>query len=274
MIKELTYYFARLNIVVPFENKLDFLTKSFISSATMEKRSYLWGIIDVTFFPLNGENYISGNLAKYVIESTDEVVDKEERKSSTFAVPNKMIAKSNFLLHVKTGVIAYNICSNKISPNQFEENLVELMRLAQNLAIIPADIQTITHRGAILEVIKKWTSITKIRVKLHPSNPRFADEWKKIDEKMQKSRVSSYSATYSSETSLDLESDDYIKSEISMAVDGYGNASAEGISDGETKKVHTKESPIQIKVMADNNETVYNILIESFKKIWDRMSKK
>jgi len=273
MNKELTYYFARLNIFTAYKNKLDFLTKAFISHAIFEAHSYLWGIIDVDTFVLDNENYISGNLVKYVIESTDEIVDKEQRKSSTFSVPNKMIAKSNFLLHIKTGIISYNLCPNTISMKQFEENMVELMRLSHNLAMVPADIQTITEEGSILEILKTWDHITKIKIKLHPSNPRFAERWKKIDTKMQKSKISSYNASYISETSLDLESDDYIKSEIYMAVDGYGNASAEGMANGKRKRINTKNSPIQTKVLADDKEKVYNILIETFRNIWNRMNK-
>lgn len=272
---EVSYYFGRLNIITAYkgQEKVDFIMRSLLKNNQITEREYKWGFFNVSKIQHKDNDYIFGILVKYKEQFDEEVVNENENVLATTIVPKKTLAKSNFVLHPKTGIIAYHPVINRINNSQFKNLFCKLIEESYNNLFIDAEIQSVDDEMKIFDAIKSLDKITSLVINLHPSNPSNRDRWKKTDEKLQAMNVENYSETYSGKNGIIIDENGDAYGNIIMAGDGYGEARINGIKGGKQVLVSTKKIPIRVVAPSEGIEIIVNKLSPVFNKIFERFKK-
>ncbi len=273
--RPIRYYFGRLNVLGNYKNKREFLLKGLQTGLLIEHRQYNWGFFDVSELNTEFGGFIHGYLVKYHPMIEEEVVVPETHRLTDTTVPNRVIAKSRFFLHIESGLLAYHPISISIENSEFCDRFVELLEENHGGFFVNADIQAIEDEYKIFEAIRRFQSISRVAISLHPSNPSNRDVWKKYDERFKQMRVGSFKEEYESKQNgdgLNVVDDEEVTGKISMADDGYGRADVTGNIDGETKTISTKDNPITASAPGDDQapESVFESLATPFRNIFRR----
>ena len=270
----LRYCFGRLNLIASYTDKLTFIWDGLNSGKKIGDR-IMWGFFNVSKIHSNkDETFIHGQLVKYKRESDQEVAVPEKHKLDSVTIPNTVIAKSKFFMQINSGVIAFHPVAQKIEYNHFCEKFVELFEQAYDNILVNAEIQGIQERFKLIELIKEFTALKKITVKLHPSNPDSSPIWRFLDEKYKKLNIKSYSECYESdEKGLEksIADDDNVKAKIVMAEDGYGMATISGTLNDENVKISSSDNPKTADIVDSEDPQV---IIEQLKPTIDEIKQR
>jgi len=277
MSKETTYLFGRFHLIhSPFTgNKKDFIIHSVNANTAVSIGDFEWSFFEVEKLQEGDEFFIYGCLVKYRPEAIEDVVDRNRHTFSKASIPDKVVAKSQFVLHPHSGVIAYHPVANKISSNQFRNNFSRVIETANNNLLIQAAIEVIDEETEIIEALKTLSSIHYISLELHPSNPNNRERWKRTDERLQKMEVDKYQEYYESRAGIKLDDEDETYGNILMAADGYGKATIGGIKNGEKTEISTETMPVKavVQIEQDDADSLLVALLNKFLAIWERMKK-
>lgn len=273
--KPVKYYFGRLNLIATYQDKREFLLRGLRTDKFVQHRNHVWGFFDIKELQSNQGFFIHGYLVKYKPEGEQEVAIPEKHSLGEVRVPNTVVAKSRFFLHVESGLIAYHPVGGQIEIDTFTERFVEIFHEALDKFFVNAEIQAIEERFQVLELMKKFRSISKVEIYLHPSNPNLAELWKNVDQRLKKIGVTNYKETYESDkrdVSLTVTDDEEIRSKIAMAEDGYGKGAVTGELEGETRTITTSDNPITAEASGDDEQPakVLEELSKSLQNIFDR----
>ncbi|WP_163243920.1 hypothetical protein [Clostridium sporogenes] len=272
----LFFYFGRLNIICPYtkQRKQEYIYKSLNTCEKIIERNFKWGLFYINRIEYNNEVFVTGYLVKYKEENIEEVVDEDNRTLKTTKLQDKIIAKSEFILHLSSGLIAYRIIRNVIGNEQFKKQFSKLIEKANNNCFINAEIQGINDEVKIFKAIKEFDIITSLYLTLHPSNPSNRQRWKETDEKLHKMQVEKYIEKYISKKGIIIEEDDQTFGNIIMAADGYGEAKIKGTKDGKQKEASTRKMQIKSSVPNMNMDEIIKFLYKDFKNILERFKNK
>ena len=271
------YYFGRLNIISAYEEeKKSFLERGLNSGVLIPERNYTWGFFEVKSVLEEGD-FLSGFLVKYRPLDPEQFVNIETREIEEQEIRNRIRAKSRFFLHVTTGIIAYQSVS-EINEKAFRENFAKLLEASYDNLFIDAEIQSINQEESFFESIKRFDSVAKVSIYLHPSNPSSRNLWKRVDERFKNLSLESYTEIYklkADRRNLDIEGDEEINSKLHMASDGYGKAKVRGKKDGEYETITTGDNPIEAEVenSVENAEPPQEILkqiLPTFRSLFNR----
>ncbi|NJK29588.1 MAG: hypothetical protein HC851_07745 [Acaryochloris sp. RU_4_1] len=272
------YYFGRLNIVSAYEEeKKQFLEHGLNSGVLISERNYTWGFFEIESV-VEQDDYLSGFLVKYRPLDPEQFVNTETREIEEQEIRNRITAKLRFFLHIRTGIIAYQVVS-QINEKSFRENFAKLLEASYNNLFIDAEVQAINQEESFFEAVKSFDSIAKVSIYLHPSNPSSRDIWKRVDERFKNLGLESYTEVYklkADRSNLDIEGDEEINSKLHMASDGYGKAKVRGKKDGEYETVTTGDNPIEAEVenSVENTERPQEILkqiLPTFRSLFNRI---
>lgn len=287
MEKELTYLFGRLNLIASFTSfseKEDYLWNSLRAKIYINDGINNWGILDLNKHEFNSESFFTGKLSKYTPDAEEKQADTLNKQIKTVGIKDKIIASAAFVLHVRSGLIAYHVISNKISRNQFCKKFSEIIMKANDYLLVDAEIQSLNNQRSFLSEIRTFDTVNKISIYLHPSNPKFAKYWEKTDKKIKDIGAEKYTASYSNNSPNGLKINDELNdtnsntvnpvtSEIYMAEDGYGIARATGSKNGKKKTISTRNTPITITLPENfEGEILIRNLSGQFNIILDRVS--
>lgn len=266
-----TYYFGRLNVIANTNDKKAYMQRTLNAGTYIKVREFEWSFFEVNEEKIGDEYYFYGCLAKSKPNADEDVIDRTQHAFSKVDVQDKVIAKSQFILHIKSGVIAYRPVSNKISMNQFRQNFAALIEATNEYLLVKASIEVIDEESVFLEAIKKLDKISYIAIELHPSNPSNRERWRRTDERLKQMKVEKYKESYESKAGILLNEQDDVYGHILMAVDGYGKAFLSGSKDGSKHIVSTEKMPVQIEIPIEmkHSERI-NVIISKFKAIWER----
>ena len=277
MQDDITYLVGRLHIIANYTNyneKSEYIRLSLESKATVSKRESDWGFFDVKKLVFETENYFLGYLVKYRPRDLGETVDKNSHTITNTTINDHVQAKSHFILHIKSGLICYRPMLGLISDNQFRQLFKEIFEAANANMLVNVEISPVGDPTEIISAIKDFDIIRSIEFNLHPSNPRFNDKWKEIDQKMRMLQADYYKGSFHGENGLKAEQNGEIMSEILMAIDGYGKAKIHGLKGNQKHSASTEHEPLNI---VSNQDAPINELMKSvvdcFKEIWNRMTK-
>jgi len=271
------YYFGRLNIISAYEEeKKSFLERGLNSGVLIPERNYTWGFFEVESVLEEGD-FLSGFLVKYRPLDPEQFVNIETREIEEQDIRNRIRAKSRFFLHVTTGIIAYQSVT-EINEKSFRENFAKLLEASYDNLFIDAEIQSINQEESFFESIKRFDSVAKVSIYLHPSNPSSRNLWKRVDERFKNLGLESYTEIYKlkeDRRNLDIEGDEEINSKLHMASDGYGKAKVRGKKDGEYETITTGDNPIEAEVenSVENAEPPQEILkqiLPTFRSLFNR----
>jgi len=276
---KVNYYFGRLNILASYKDKRKFILEGLRTKKIIEKRKFLWGFFDIQEIESEIGTIFYGNLVKYFPVKREKIVETQDHKLGEKSIENKVIGSSSFFIHVYSSLIAYHPKSGIINRNQFTKTFCEIFEEAYERMFVDIEIQSIDEQFKVIETLKKFSKILKIRISLHPSNPSNRDLWAKVDERLKKLHAGSYQEQISAKPNtkglLNIEEDEDIKSKISMSEDGYGETRVDGIINNEKKTISTKDNPIRARAPRDEEDPkkVFNSLISTFKKLLKRFNK-
>ncbi|MEB3308630.1 MAG: hypothetical protein VKJ02_00185 [Snowella sp.] len=277
------YYFGRLNIVSAYtvEKRL-FLERGLNSGILVAERNYTWGFFEIApiLVPTTElEAYLTGFLVKYRPSDPEQFVNTATRAIEEQEIRNRIKAKSRFFLHIKTGIIAYQI-TGEINNKAFRESFSKLLEASYDNLFIDAEVQAINQEQPFFEAIKRFDSISKISIYLHPSNPSSRDVWKRVDERFKNLGLESYTEVYKLKpnhpSKLDIEGEEEINSKLRMASDGYGKAKIRGKKDGENETITTGDNPIEAEVESSlenngNSNEILQQILPTFKSLFKRI---
>lgn len=268
---------GRLNLIATYKDKVDYLYNSLNKGIIVDskKKEYKYGIFKPQKEIIDNEIFLKGTLTKFLPLTELEKVDIETGEFNTEISDNQIVAKSNFFLHVKTGLIAFRPITNHISEEAFKSVVSEIIEKANDDLFINVDIQIISEEHDVFVALKEFSKINNIYITLHPSNPSFRDRWKEVDEELRHSNVETYSSKYTSSKGIKVSDESNVFSEISMASDGYGKADIDGEKNGVPFKASTNKLPVKFDVpkKEEHNNRLKGAILEKFKEIWDRMKK-
>jgi hypothetical protein len=258
------YYLGRFNVISAYSGeKVDFLLNGLSTSAVLPARAYAYAFFDSerleysSLLDDTSDAYLSGLLVKYRPREDGETVDWSTGEIEDLEVHNRVQCKSRFILHVKTGIIAYHVIGD-FTEISFKKIFCDLFERSHNEFFVDAEIQAINHEVSFLESLERLDSIKKISIYLHPSNPSNRAIWKAQDERIKRLEVKSYTEIYQLREAAKasaIRSDDDVQSKLRMAMDGYGKAKVVGVRDGDKRTLSTGDNPITCDVEIEKEES-------------------
>jgi hypothetical protein len=277
--RQVPYVFGRLNLIATYSNKRDFLLKGLRTGRVINVRDFGWGFAEIAELkdPQHGE-FLTGLLVKYRPETKEEVFDPKTHKLGDEEIDNKVIAKARFFLHVESGLIAYRLIGAVISAEVFRARFKKIFEEAHENLLLDVEIQSIDERSQIFEAIRRFRTIERVVVALHPSNPSNSALWRATDEKLKKMEAGSYREQFDAKkggTGLKIEGQEDLTGKITMAADGYGKAAVTGQVDGQRKTVSTQRQAVSALAPDDDEPTgtILKGLGPSMKEIFGRFKK-
>lgn len=207
------------------EDKKEFLLKGIDSRVATKFRDYAYRVIDVT----EVEGFIVGSLIKYDPYSVNEVFNDQTGKLSEGGIKNKIVAKALFLINMDESLIIFETVPNWISKQTFTDRFKEIFKDNQDGGMFAEfHISPIKEEYSFIEQVKKMSVVSKLRMHLVPSNPRFRDQWKDVDERLRNNHISKYKEEQESQDIGGLTVDEITESKLMMTEDGYGDSTAYG----------------------------------------------
>ena len=271
------YFFGRLNTIAVYENKKNFIMNGLRPGVSIESHGNGWLFAEISEIVNDLGDFIHGYLVKYS-DSFEEVIHPEEGQFDETSIQDRVKAKSEFFLHIKSGLIAYHPVGKKIPRPLFDSKFRDLFEKAYDNFFVSAEIQTVEDRFEIFEQIRGLQVVEKITFRLHPSNPNNDPIWKDVDDDIHSMDAANYLEEYSSKpgSKKGLNKDlilnsDRIKGRFIMAEDGYGKGEVVGTKDGQTKNLSTGKNPTTATILLkEEPEENLNALKDTLKKIFDR----
>jgi hypothetical protein len=169
-------------------------------------------------------------------------------------VRNLVVAHSRFIVHTKSGIIAYHPVGTRISASAFQSHFCRLIENAVNEVFFSAEILPINELEMFQEAMRRFDRIDRLSIYLHPSNPSNRIPWRRVDERLRAMNVDNYQEVYHGKAAnggLKLDADPFLRSKIVMAEDGYGHADAIGKRDGKVHKASTRNQPLSAQAPGD-----------------------
>lgn len=253
-----TFYFGRLN----YESKysiLELLTHG--NRYRPSKRNNIrFGIFEVEIIQDNIlGNIFTGELVKYQ-DLKEEPVVKENLLSIEY-IKDVIMGKSRFYLMENEHLIAYNPYGKIISQKAFCDAFSGVIIGADDSFDLDSVIYPVNQEYEFLSFLYKMRSLSKLTIKLTPSNPNNRELWKRYDDRLNNMNVKSSEEKMIAKENQSIKIDDEAKSKIAMAQDGYGKAIGEGTdSDGIDITISTDEKDSIIKKKIDSELGIYEQL--------------
>lgn len=273
--KPVKYIMGRLNLIAAYDDKYHYLLNSLKSNTFVNSgmKAYKYGTFNIEPVEVENQLFLQGTLTKFSPIEDAEKVNTEDGTIFMDTDTNNVVAKSNFVLHVKSGLIAFRPMGSDITTHAFRKHFPEIIMESNSGMLIDTDLQIISEENDVFESLKDFQEIHKIKVTLHPSNPSNRHIWKAVDDDLHEQEVEEYNTEYKSKKGLKVTQGGKIYSEIAMAADGYGKAEVSGIKDNEKKVASTYETPVKFDVVEEEGTDIKinKTILDKFKDIWERM---
>ncbi len=245
---ESTYHFGRLLLIHPPGEKVDYLRKGLFSDVTDQNKVHAWGLYDVEeLTDSEFGTWFTGVLVKYKHEHRQEIVRAEEHRLQTARIPGPVVRKSRFVLLLSDGLIAYQLGGGDIEAVAFRRHFCSILEEANERMFFSAEVAPIREEGSVGEALTRLTTVRRIDISLHPSNPSSRDVWQRTDERMRNGKVGRFEQSFIAGDEGGLQPDDGMLADIAMAEDGYGTAEVAGVQDGKETTVRSDENPVNAK---------------------------
>jgi hypothetical protein len=271
------FYFGRLNIIASYGDKQSYILHGLRPGVSIDDRGNSWSFAEISELSNDLGNFVHGYLVKFS-DSFEEVIRPEQGQFDETPIEDRVEAKAQFFLHIKTGLIAYSPVGNQIAQKTFQDKFCQVFEKSHDNLFVDAEIQTIEERHEIFERIMDFQIVEKITFRLHPSNPNRTPLWNDIDDDIKSMGATSYTEEYSVKQGAAkglnkgrILEDPKIKGKFIMAEDGYGEGKATGIIQEERKTITTGNNPTTVTVLERPEATdVLESLKDKLIKIFDR----
>lgn len=262
MADQATYYFGRLNLMATYDDRRLFLMKGLHSREPSEVRRIRWAFFDVGEISGSDGVFAYGFLAKYRAVTDEEVAREDIGAIADTPISNLIVAKSRFFIHLDTGIIAFHGVQGQIDVDLFCNRFKRVFEHAYGRLFVAADIDMMQEEYKLLEVLSQFSSVTKLRLWLHPCHGEQREQWKDIDDELRRKGADNYSESLEAgrqSISLRIQMDKNLIAKIAMAQDGYGRAQVKGRLQGRIKTVSSSDNPVNASV-PNNDRTLEELL--------------
>lgn len=266
------YLFGRVIAYGRTESKSELLRTLLTSQAELIPKSgdFGWGIFEVKFLEDEGRDFATGFLTKFSLEEATERVDRSTHTFTVEELRDQAIAKARFFLHLPSGLIAYHRGGSHIRDTRFRSVFARLLEEAHSNMFIEALVTPIMEPGDFFRKLQEFEEVATVRFTLHPTNPNFRPEYRKLDAKMKRIRADSYTEEYKAAPNESLQTEDpHISAGLTMASDGYGSGVVKGQSDGEEREIRTGDSPTTTAIPLTEDDPVS--ILERLRSAFDRI---
>ena len=155
----------------------------------------------------------------------------------------------------------FNEVGQLFSRDTFIDVFCELFEKNHDNFFIEFQIKPLLEQYSFIEEVRKFISLKRVVINLVPSNPRFADRWKRVDERLRNDNVTNYKEVYENKREQEsLKLDEDIEDKFLMSEDGYGESRAQGLTERGERTITTKNNNKQIKAKANNTDDIVAIL--------------
>lgn len=269
------YFFGRINFMTANPNSGDLLPDGLQSGIVLPRRGQRWQFLQVSTITNELGVFYNGYLGKYKPEAEEEVAVPEKREIGDATVENRITAKARFFVHAESHLIAYHPVAGLITRRSFCAVFAELLEGAFDNFFIRAEIQDIDDENQLRDAIAALSQISRIRIRLHPSNPNTRDIWRRADERLRLLGASDYAEEYRAARrsgGLRIEDDADINAKLAMAEDGYGWAEVSGTVDDQEQVVSTDDHPVSAPTPggAEDPSAILEHLLARFREIIGR----
>lgn len=268
------YLFGRLNLIANYTDKQQYLLEGLATKQPLASHGFEWGFFEVQELESALGPVIYGYLVKYRLQSEEEVALPAEQRLTDEEALNRVRAKAPFFLHSKSGVIAYRPVGAQIHAETFRSRFCRLFEKGHEDLLVSAEIQSIQERLRLLQALRSFSSISRISISLHPSNPSNSRRWKRIDERIKDMNAASYREQFDAKPGgpgLKVDETSETVDKIVMADDGYGKASATGVIGSKVRTISTAASPLVARVLIEEDPSrVFDLLQPTLQEILQR----
>lgn len=267
------YFFGRLNLlpVHEYEIKKKRLFEGFSSGYQLADHGVFWKFFQIELVQTVFGEVIHGSFGKF----RNQIFEVKQGKNdiALAEVDDRIIGRSPFYLHLKSGLIAYHPIPNVIPPELFRTRFSQVLDHGVG-AFFESELDNVVDEETIEQAIRRFNKIIKVRTTLHPSNPSFRAEWKDLDTRIKNLRATRYKEEYEAPRDpelpgLNIESDLDFRKKLLMAEDGYGEMYVLGSIGGIERSVTTKRGVI--KAFAPGKEEQPKFVLEQLREIFERI---
>lgn len=271
------FFFGRFNVLTAYEDKKKLLLEGLQTKEFFASRRQRWGFFDVREEASAHGTFLRGFLAKFKTLDDAEVADLTNHSISVESIENRVIAKSLFYLHIKTGLIAFHPVAAFISISTFRHVFSKIFEKGLSNFFVESEISMIDDRVEFFRAVESLDRIFKIKIILHPSNPHSGRMWKRLDQRIKRRNATTLTEELRNDKpddSLRIENDLDLRSKFMMANDGYGVAEVSGTQDGQSRTFKTSQNPVTVKVPTFQLTSggVLEILISRFAEVMTRIN--
>lgn len=245
------FYFGRFNVLAIYEDKMAMLLQGFRTDTIHESHRQRWGFFNIAEEESRLGTFLTGYLAKFRPVEEEEVAQLDTHVIGTASIENKIIARSRFCLHVPSGLIAFHVVAGQITTSTFRKVFAKLFMAGLQDFFVSAEISMVEDRIEFFNCLGRFARIYRVRVLLHPSNPRSARMWHRLDWRIKRRNATTYMEEIRNETpggSLSIAGDLDLQSKFNMASDGYGVAEVTGLIEDRHRTVRTSDNPVVARV--------------------------
>ena len=274
-----TFFFGRFNILGVWEDKRTFIFDGLSTDELEQRGKFKYGFFEIEEIVFESQLFVFGRLVKYKPLLEGEIVDEDRHELSSDGLPYGVVAKSEFILHYKSGVIAFRPVSNRLSASQFRDIFAALFEATHHKFFVDAEVESVDEDLAIEEAFTRFRTISRVSVDLHPTNPSNREIYDRVAKRLKRLQAKRLRQTVEASENSDglnrdeLREDDTYRG-LLMAVDGYGRGYIQGVIDeGRKVTIYTDDSPVKKEVIPSEDPTdVLHQLIPVFRRIWDRLA--
>lgn len=229
-IRRMEYVFCRFHIEGLFSHDVQGQMKEFLSDSKSKyiyEERYQWAFGDIAYQTINNDEIILGRLGRTITKRFGTVYDEEQHSYRKELIKSGEAAYANFFVIPKKYILVIEDKYN-LRRNVFVKKFKEFWgKNGGNYTDI--QIEFIKDEVEIFEIVSTWDRLSKATFNLVPSNPSSREDWKDVDELIQKAKAKRAKLEFENKDKEGLAREkSIIQTSMSMAADGYGEFKLKG----------------------------------------------
>lgn len=238
---------------------------------TSKRDAFEYGFGDVKRLELDGIWFIFGRLGK--VSRRKEVVmdDKESRRFVSKAIDFGMTEEySNFLINIENKQIVFEDRRGRLPAKKFREVVSELYK---QVHMDLSDLQILMKSEAkeILDEIRGYDLVERIKFHVTPSNPEDMPEFKELDKLLKDSQTEHGQLTFENKKEGLKVEDTILEQGIHLCSSGYGDFDLDALERGQPKKFSSADKIVRIMTsFIDKPTEVAKVFLGKMKEVFER----
>ncbi len=226
-VRKMEFVFCRFHFEGLFSQDVltrmkEFLLKS--EEKSIEEERFKWAFGDVGTQTVNSNEIIYGRLGRTIKQKFGTIYDQQKHSYRKDLIKSSEAAYSNFFIIPKSNILAledkYNLTKNTFI-KKFNEFWIKNDYTDLKIEFLKDEIE-------IFELVKGWDRLSRASFDLVPSNPDPREDWKEVDDLIQKARAKRAKLEFENKEESLAKQDSIIQKSMSMAADGYGEFKLKG----------------------------------------------